>query len=62
MARKWTNVSVPKDMVNRAKILVDEPEIRQKYGFGSVSEFVRRVLSEKIDSLEKEIQKEREKD
>jgi len=55
-------VSVPKDMVNRAKILVDEPEIRQKYGFGSVSEFVRRVLSEKIDSLEKEIQKEREKD
>ena len=62
MGRKWTNISVPSDMVERAKKIVEEPEIRAKYGYGSVSELVRRVVSDKMDVLEKEIEKGKKRD
>jgi len=55
MGRDWTNKSVPTEMVDKIKLLIEKSEVKAKYGYGTPSEFIRRVVSDKILELEKEV-------
>lgn len=51
----WTQVSIPKEMYDRIKELVQDEYLKGVYAFGSISELVRRALSKYIKELEEEI-------
>lgn len=57
MGRNWTNISIPTEMKEEIEELIEKEEVKKKFGFGSVSEFVRNAISDKIrefhDMLEK---------
>jgi len=51
----WTQVSIPKEMHDRIKELINDDYLKGVYAFGSISEFVRRGLSKYIKDLEEEL-------
>ncbi len=57
MPRAWTSVNIPTEMHDRVCTLVEHPVVKQKFGFASPSEFIRRALSDFITKVEQEIAK-----
>jgi len=55
MPRRWVNVAIPAEMHAKITALIEEPAIQAKYAFGSPSEFVRCIASEKLVELEREV-------
>jgi len=55
MPRRWVNVAIPAEMHAKITALIGEPAIQAKYAFGSPSEFVQRIASEKLVELEREV-------
>ena len=47
---KWTNIPLPKELVNRVKEILEASEL----GYSSVSEFVREAVRIRLREVEKE--------
>ncbi len=57
MPSAWTTVNIPTEMHEHIVKLVKNPAVKQKYGFASPAEFIRRGLSDFMTKIEQEIEK-----
>lgn len=48
----WRSLSIPAEMYEHIQTLIEKPEVKKKYGFDSVAEFIRAALRKLIHEVE----------
>ena len=51
----WRGLHIPENMANEIDQFIDREEVKSKYAFGSLPEFVRRAVSNYIVQIEREL-------
>ena len=56
----YKSIGVPEEMVERIQKIIEHPYVKSKYAFRSTPDFIRSAITEYIDKIEKEIEKNKE--
>ena len=53
--RGWKTISLPEKMIEEIEKFVKRDEVKARYAFGTIPEFVRRAISNYIVQIEREL-------